>query len=110
MNFKSKEIIISKIKAFKLIGWIKNNWSLSKEKFSLKSILNLFSLKPSEVMGIELSEIKSGAEVELTIINPNEKWIFKDTDIHSKSKNTPFLNQEFKGNINFTIHKNILFG
>ena len=61
-------------------------------------------------MGIELSEIKSGAEVELAIINPNEKWIFKDADIYSKSKNTPFLNQEFKGKINFTIHKNILFG
>ena len=58
----------------------------------------------------ELSEIKNGSEVELVIVNPDEKWIFKDADIHSKSKNTPFLNQEFKGKINFTIHKNILFG
>ena len=63
-----------------------------------------------KIMGIELSEIKNGSEVELVIVNPDEKWIFKDADIHSKSKNTPFLNQEFKGKINFTIHKNILFG
>ena len=108
---KEKDFYHSKFGAIGLeTAFSSVNTVLSKEKFSLKSILNLFSLKPSKIMGIELSEIKSGAEVELAIINPNEKWIFKDADIYSKSKNTPFLNQEFKGKINFTIHKNILFG
>ena len=108
---KEKDFYHSKFGAIGLeTAFSSVNTVLSKEKFSLKSILNLFSLKPSKIMGIELSEIKSGVKAELAIVNPNEKWIFKDTDIHSRSKNTPFLNQEFKGKINFTIHKNILFG
>ena len=86
------------------------NTVLSKQNFSLESILNLFSLNPSKTMKIELSEIKKESKAELVIIDPKREWIFKESDIFSKSQNTPFLNHKFKGKINFTVHQNILFG
>ena len=83
---------------------------LDENKFSLKSIINLFSLNPSKIMNIDLPTIGVGSKPELVIINPNKKWTFKKDDIFSKSKNSPFINQKFKGKIEFTINGNILFG
>ena len=83
---------------------------LSQHNFSIKSILNLFSLNPSKIMHLELCDIKVGSIPELVIIDPNKKWIFTNEDIYSKSENTPFVNKELKGKIEFTINKNFLFG
>ena len=83
---------------------------LKKEKHSIKSIINLFSLNPSKIMNIPLSNIKIGSKAELVIIDENKEWTFKENDIFSQSTNTPFINEKFKGKIKFTINKNILFG
>ena len=86
------------------------NTVLSKNNFSFRSIISLFSKNPSKIMNIKLSEIKNKTKAELVVIDPKKEWVFKENDIFSKSQNTPFLNQKFTGRINFTIHKNILFG
>tara|TARA_B100001123_G_scaffold431545_1_gene553164 strand:- start:3043 stop:4347 length:1305 start_codon:yes stop_codon:yes gene_type:complete len=83
---------------------------LSQKNFSIRSILNLFSLNPSRIMGFELPNIKIGAQAELVVIDQDKKWQFNENHIFSKSKNSPFLNQTFKGKIEFTINKNIYFG
>jgi len=83
---------------------------LSQNNFSIKSILNLFSLNPSKIMNLELCDMKVGSIAELVVIDPNKKWIFSDKDIYSKSQNTPFLNKELKGKVECTISKNFLFG
>ena len=83
---------------------------LSKNNFSMGSILNLFSLNPSKIMNLELCDINIGSSAELVVIDPNKKWVVTDQDIYSKSHNTPFLNKELKGKVEFTINKNFLFG
>jgi len=86
------------------------NTILSQENLSFKSIIELFSLNPSKILNIDLSEIKISSNAELVIINPNEEWVFSKNDIYSKSSNTPYINKVFKGKIKYTINKNILFG
>ena len=86
------------------------NTILSQENFSFKSIVELFSLNPSKILNIALSEIKISSNAELVVINPNEEWVFSKNDIYSKSSNTPFINKAFKGKIKYTINRNILFG
>ena len=86
------------------------NTVLSEENFSLKSIIELFSLNPSKIVNISLDEIKIGSKSELTIINPDENWVVDKSDIYSKSCNTPFIGRSLKGKIKYTINKNILFG
>ena len=83
---------------------------MSKENFSFKSIIELFSLNPSKILNIDLSEIKTNSDAELVIIDPNQEWVFNKNNILSKSSNTPFINKAFKGQIKYTINKNILFG
>ncbi len=83
---------------------------LSENNFSIDSILNLFSLNPSRIMNLELCDMKLGSIAELVVIDPNKKWTFTNKDIYSKSQNTPFLNKELKGKVEFTINKNFLFG
>ena len=54
--------------------------------------------------------MKVGSNAELVIIDPNKSWTLSESDIFSKSSNTPFLNQKLKGKIDFTINKTFLFG
>lgn len=86
------------------------NTILSKYNIETKEILNLFSLNPSKIMNLNLCDMKVGSNAELVIIDPDKTWTFTKSDILSKSHNSPFLNQKFKGKIDFTINKNFLFG
>lgn len=86
------------------------NTVLSANKFSFEAIIKLFSIKPAKIMNIEISEINIDKKAELVIIDPNKEWVFTEQDIYSKSSNTPFINQTFKGKVDYTISKNILFG
>jgi dihydroorotase len=42
---------------------------------------------------------------DLTLFDPKKKWKFAAGDIHSKSKNTPFIGAEFIGKVTGVIHK-----
>ena len=86
------------------------NTILSNNNIKMKEILNLFSLNPSKIMNLNLCDMKVGSNAELVIIDPNKSWTFSESDIFSKSSNTPFLNQKLKGKIDFTINKTFLFG
>ena len=61
-------------------------------------------------MNIEISEINVNKKADLVIIDPDKEWVFTEEDVYSKSNNTPFINKTFKGRVDYTISKNILFG
>jgi dihydroorotase len=86
------------------------NTVLSKNNFSFESIIKLFSIKPAKIMNIEILEIRVNKKADLVIIDPDKEWVFKEEDVYSKSNNTPFINKTFKGKVDYTISKNILFG
>jgi dihydroorotase len=44
-----------------------------------------------------------GAEVDLTLIAPNEQWTVNSQELFSKSKNTPFDNWELRCRVKGTI-------
>ena len=50
-------------------------------------------------------KIEEGAEADLTLFNPNLKWTFAESDIKSKSKNTPFVGTDFTGKALGIINK-----
>jgi len=81
------------------------NKTLSKEKISIYSIIDLFTIKPSNIMKIKQNLIKVGNQAELNIINPENKWVFEKKDIKSKSQNSPIIGMELLGRIMLTINK-----
>jgi dihydroorotase len=56
-------------------------------------------------MGFEEDLFTIGCAAELTIIDPDQEWIFKEQNIYSKSRNTPFIGEKLIGKVRFTISK-----
>lgn len=72
--------------------------SLSKApEFELELVVDKLSNGGREILGIENNPIEEGAEVDMTLFLPNEKFTFSKESILSKTINTPFLNTPLTG-------------
>ena len=74
----------------------------------LKELLKLLTVNPRRVMGFEEDLFKIGCAAELTILDPDQEWIYKEQNIYSKSRNTPFIGEKLKGKVCYTISKGII--
>ena len=61
---------------------------------SLKSLIEKLTVNPRKVMSLEQNLFSIGCKAQITVLNPNEKWTFKNEHILSKSSNSPFLGKE----------------
>ena len=84
------------------------NKTLKKAKMSTKSIIDLFTLKPSKILKVKPNTIMEGNVAELNIINPDCKWIFDKNNIKSKSMNSPIVGMELVGKVVVTINKGFI--
>ncbi|HJV66329.1 MAG TPA: dihydroorotase [Geomonas sp.] len=71
----------------------------------LKALVSLMSCNPAKILGIERGTLKPGAVGDVTIIDPNKKWMVTAEKLESKSKNSPFLGWEMKGAAAYTVVK-----
>ena len=76
---------------------------------SLLDVVRLLTVKPRAIMGFEKDLFKIGAEVELTVIDPNFEYVFKKENIKSRSVNSPYIGEKMIGKINYTISKNKVY-
>ena len=71
---------------------------------SWPQLVEKMSANPAKIVGLENKGIiKEGADADITIIDPKKEWEFKEKDIASKSKNSPFLGWKLKGAVEYTI-------
>lgn len=75
-----------------------------KGKVELTKIVEAMANTPRRILGIE-NKIAEGTEADLTLFNPDLKWTFAESDIKSKSKNTPFVGTDFIGKSIGVINK-----
>ncbi len=78
---------------------------VDEEGLSLVSLIKLLTTAPRKIMGFNSDLFKVGTEAELVLFDSVEKWIFKESNVFSKSSNSPFYNQELSGKIRYTISK-----
>ena len=64
---------------------------------TLNQIIEKISNNPRKILGLKNNSIEEGNNANITIFNPKTKWKFKEEDIISKSKNSPFIGEELKG-------------
>jgi len=81
------------------------NKTLASKKCSIESIINLFTVNPSQIINIKPNTINEGNIAELNIIDPNYEWIFSEDFIQSKSSNSPLVGKKMLGKVVFTINK-----
>jgi dihydroorotase len=70
-----------------------------------EKIVDLLSIAPRRIFGLPPSVIGYGHEADLTLFLPGESHIFTETDIRSKSRNTPFVGRSLKGKVAGVIHR-----
>ncbi|OAG28705.1 dihydroorotase [Thermodesulfatator autotrophicus] len=77
---------------------------LVKEKvISLSRLVELMSCNPARILGIDGGTLKPGHTADITVFDPEKIWVVDEKALHSKSKNSPFLGWEMKGQAVLTI-------
>jgi len=73
--------------------------------FSIEKTIELLTAGKSQ-FGIEVSKIEKNQKANVTLFNPENSYTFQLDDIHSKSKNSIFLNHNLKGKVYGIIANN----
>ncbi|MFC1784982.1 dihydroorotase [Candidatus Neomarinimicrobiota bacterium] len=71
----------------------------------IESLIDLLTVNPRKIMGFDYDLFAEGTLVEITVIDPNENWMFTKDDIYSRSINSPYVGEELFGKIKYTIVK-----
>ena len=75
----------------------------------LSDLIKTLTIKPRKVMGFDNDLFSMGKEAEITILDPNAKWIFQKENIKSRSINSPYIGKELIGRVLFTISKSKVY-
>ena len=72
---------------------------VNKGSLSLNDVARLLSEKPAKIWGIypQKGNLQSGADADITIVDMNLKKIIHSSELHSKSKTSPYDGMEVKG-------------
>ncbi len=67
--------------------------------------VELLSVNPRRLFGLEIATIKEGKNACLTLFDPSKKWTVTEKNIFSKSKNSPFTGRELTGKVIGIVNK-----
>ena len=109
------EPLENKIKEFELasfgVSTIDTAFSAARKAtenyLSLPELVAKFTIHPRCILGLKNSLIEEGQIADLTIFEGNSKWLVKESEIISKSKNNPFIGKELLGKVRGIYNKGI---
>ena len=70
---------------------------------SYLDMVRVMSYNPAKLLGLDKGVIAEGKIADLTIFDPNEKYIYTEDMIVSKSHNTPWIGKELRGKVAYTV-------
>ncbi|MCF0125206.1 MAG: dihydroorotase [Clostridia bacterium] len=70
---------------------------------SYLDLVKVTSYTPAKLLNIDRGSIEEGKIADITIFNPDQKYVYTKEMIVSKSKNSPFIGKELKGKVKYTI-------
>lgn len=74
---------------------------VSMNHISMMKLIEKMTINPAKLYNLSKGSLKIGADADIVIFNPDEKWIVHE--FASKSSNSPFIGQELIGKIKYTI-------
>lgn len=82
---------------------------VKKDIITLKHFVELFSVKPREILNLPLIKFAEGEQANLTIIDTERKWKVDKNRFLSKAVNTPFHGWDLQGDTLGVINNNQMF-
>ncbi|MDB6056712.1 MAG: pyrC [Verrucomicrobiales bacterium] len=73
------------------------------KKLTLSALIEKFTSAPARLLKMDKGTLNKGADGDITIFDPEKRWVFKADETVSKSKNTPFNNWPMRGKAVATI-------
>ncbi len=72
-------------------------------EISLKKLIELMSVNPAKILGIDAGTIEVGNDADFTVIDTNNEWTIDVKDFVSKGKNNPFDGWKVQGKVMATV-------
>ena len=66
-------------------------------RITLARMVELFTIGPARVLGINRGTLAPGSPADLTILDPEREWTYDVNKSASKSRNSPFHGRTFRG-------------
>jgi dihydroorotase len=66
-------------------------------RMSLSRMVQLFSTGPAKILNLNAGTLKPGAPADVTLLDIEREWTFDVNKSYSKSRNSPFHMQQFRG-------------
>ena len=70
---------------------------------SLADLVARMSTIPARIFGLPGGTLAVGAPADVVVFDPARHWVVKREDLHSKSTNSPFLNETLVGQADLTL-------
>jgi dihydroorotase len=72
-------------------------------RMKLPEVIARFTSGPAKLLKLAKGTLRPGADADVTVIDPDQEWVFQRGDSLSKSKNTPFHGWTMKGRAVMTV-------
>lgn len=72
---------------------------------TLPEILAKMSWNPARILNIPAGTLRTGANADVVLFDPEKKWVVDPERLHGKSKNTPFKGMTLQGKVAMTIFR-----
>lgn len=79
------------------------------ENISQERLVEVLSVNPRKIFKKEIGGIRENEKAILTLFAPEQKWTVKESDLRSRSKNSPFVGRELTGKVIGIMNKEKLF-
>jgi dihydroorotase len=73
-----------------------------KNKFKLATLVDLWTRKPAELLGLPAGTLAEGAPADLVLFDPEAEWLYDAKKGFSKSANSPWSGQKLRGQVKAT--------
>jgi dihydroorotase len=72
-------------------------------KFKLPFVIDLMTRRPAKLMSLPGGTLAVGADADICLFDPGEKWVYDPRSGFSKSTNSPWAGQTLTGRVKTTI-------
>lgn len=73
------------------------------QRLSLMGTLSLLTCRPAEILNLPKGTLSAGADADVILFDPEEKWTPQLKGFFSKSTNSPWIGRELKGKVKKTF-------